>query len=130
MREGRQPRVRPVFLDRSGRRRRIAVFLGAGLATALTAGLGLLVVALSGASSVDLPGFPDAGQHEVAPEPVITRTPPVTTTPPDRRQANPTGTTDGATTAAPTPTTTTPDHPGNGRNPTRTPPRPRPTKNK
>jgi hypothetical protein len=128
MREGRQPRVRPVFLDRSGRRRRALVFVGAGLATALVAGLGLLVVALSGASAVDLPGFPDVGQREVAPDPVVPRTP--SPSPPDSSPADPVRPSESRT-ASPTPTvTTTPDRPGNRRNPTRTPPHPRPTKNK
>jgi hypothetical protein len=47
-----------VFLDRSGRRRRLFTIVGTGLAAAALAALGLLVSGLSGASPLHLPGLP------------------------------------------------------------------------
>lgn len=60
------PRVRgagprPVFLDRSGRRRRLVKIVGVGLGAVLAASLALIVAAVSTASPVHLPGFPDIG---------------------------------------------------------------------
>ena len=127
MREGRAPRVRQVFLDRSGRRRRLAVLMGTSFAVALVAGLGLLVVALSGAASGEVPGFPDRDRHADAPGVAPAATPSPTT--------RPAGPADPGSGAEPPPasstTTATPSgtRPGNGRNPTHTPPRPpKPTK--
>jgi hypothetical protein len=51
---------RPVFLDRTGRRRRIVLLTGVGLATMLASGLVVLVIGLSGGSGWHVPGFPDA----------------------------------------------------------------------
>lgn len=50
---------RPVFLDRTGRRRRIVLLVGVGLATMLASGLVVLVIGLSGGSGWHVPGFPD-----------------------------------------------------------------------
>jgi hypothetical protein len=131
MRERRQLRLRPVFLDRSGRRRRFAVLLGTGLATALLAGLGALAVALSGSTDVTIPGFPDSDRRADAPD----DRPPATTpgTPPTlvRPPAEADTTSDPASVVVTTPTVTPSSRrPGNGRNPTHTPPRPKPTKNR
>jgi hypothetical protein len=129
MREGRQPRVRQVFLDRSGRRRRLTVLLGTGLAAALLAGLGALAVALSGSTAVDLPGFPDSDRRADAPDPGR----PATTAPVERPPAGiGERTTPGPTSASTAPPTATPttERPGNGRQPTHTPPHPKPTKNR
>lgn len=64
------PRSRPVFVDQSGRRRRLAVLIGSALGGLLIAILGLLLAGLSGAVGVPLPGFPDAGrQADTSPSP-------------------------------------------------------------
>jgi hypothetical protein len=52
--------ARPVFVDRSGRRRRLVLAVGLGLAGLFSAALVLLVVGMSGASGLHVPGFPDA----------------------------------------------------------------------
>ncbi|MFF5230780.1 hypothetical protein [Dactylosporangium sp. NPDC000521] len=54
--------VDPVFVDRSGRRRRLFTILGAGLGVLLVAGCALLIAGLLGASPVPLPGLPENGQ--------------------------------------------------------------------
>lgn len=53
----------PVFVDRSGRRRRLFTGLGAGLGVLLAAGSLLLVAGLMGTSPVPLPGLPQSGQR-------------------------------------------------------------------
>ena len=131
MREGRQPRVRPVFLDRSGRRRRFAVLLGTGLATALLTGLGALAVALSGSTGVDIPGFPDADRRADAPEDGAPANTPETTPAIVRPPAEGRTTSDATSVVATTgPVTPSSQRPGNGRNPTHTPPRSKPTRNR
>jgi len=121
----RQDRERPVFLDRSGRRRRLAVLLGVGLAAGLLASLGLLVAGLWGASPVSGPGFPEveqpAGPAEARPS--ATTRPPV-------RPGDAVSTTPAATPAATPTATTAADRPGNRHTPSRRPSHPRPTKNK
>jgi hypothetical protein len=52
--------ARPVFVDRSGRRQRIAVALGSLLGMVLLTVLGVLTAGMFGAS-VSLPGLPDVG---------------------------------------------------------------------
>ncbi|MEV6931975.1 hypothetical protein AB0M46_46840 [Dactylosporangium sp. NPDC051485] len=54
--------MEPVFMDRSGRRRRVITALGAALGVLLFAGVGLLVTGLLGSSRVPLPGLPDSGR--------------------------------------------------------------------
>ncbi len=51
---------RPVFVDRTGRRRRIVLLIGVGLATVLVSGLVVLAIGLSAGSGWHVPGFPDA----------------------------------------------------------------------
>ncbi len=60
----------PVFVDGSGRRRRLARILGAGLAAGLMASLAMLLAGLFGSSPLHLPMLPDLGRPEVQ-----TRTP-------------------------------------------------------
>ena len=73
-------RVRPVFLDRSGRRRRLVVVTGVGLAVLLTGGLGVLLLGITGTTALHVPGFPDQAapsanvQPSMTPDPVQTRT--------------------------------------------------------
>jgi hypothetical protein len=55
-------RADPVFVDRSGRRRRLFTGLGAGFGVVLVVGCVLLVAGLMGSSPVPLPGLPQSGQ--------------------------------------------------------------------
>jgi hypothetical protein len=57
---GHRLHARPVFLDRSGQRRRRFIAIGAALAAALVAGLAVLALGFMGSSSGHVPGFPDA----------------------------------------------------------------------
>ena len=63
---------RPVFLDQSGRRRRLVVASGIALGVILLAGLVVLLAGFSGASGLHVPGFPDANPVNVEPEPTPT----------------------------------------------------------
>jgi hypothetical protein len=63
MREVSLLRAKPVFVDRSGRRGRLVKLIGAVVGGLLVVVLGLLGVAVSGASPLRVPGFPDAGNH-------------------------------------------------------------------
>jgi hypothetical protein len=54
---------RPVFVDRSGRRRRLVKLVGTCLGVVLATSLALLAAAVSGAAPMHVPGFPDAVQH-------------------------------------------------------------------
>jgi hypothetical protein len=116
-----ESRSAAVFLDRSGVRRRLTAMIGAAVGVGLLASLGLLVVGLSGAPAVDLPGFPDGGRADQG----------AVTTPVPDRVGGPTLTRPGRTLPVTTPAATpspTREHPGR-RNPSRTP-HPRPTKAK
>jgi hypothetical protein len=72
-----------VFVDGTGRRRRVVAVIGAGFAVALLVALGLLVSGVSGNSPLHLPGLPEdagarapAGAHSSsgdAPEPNTSR---------------------------------------------------------
>src|SRR6188508_2760947 len=67
---GRPPPEKPVFLDRSGRRRRFTRLAGSGLAGLLIVTLAALVAAVSGASNGGPPGLPDVGyQVDSSPAP-------------------------------------------------------------
>jgi hypothetical protein len=65
-----------VFLDHSGRRRRLVVACGIGLGVILLAGLVVLLAGFSGASGLHVPGFPDANSvnGDVVPTPEATDT--------------------------------------------------------
>jgi len=69
MRHAARARGRPVFLDRSGRRRRLVLLAGLCLGAVLIGSLALLGVGLSGASPIHIPGFPDSGAHAGGPSP-------------------------------------------------------------
>jgi hypothetical protein len=62
---------RPIFLDRSGRRRKLVLMAGAFVGVVLVASLGLLAAGLTGASPTHVPGFPDAVRQveEASPAP-------------------------------------------------------------
>jgi hypothetical protein len=108
---------RPVFVDRSGRRRRLVVLSGVGLAAVLVAGLVVLFAGLTSGSAWHVPGFPDANR-------VAELTPSATTQP----------TEPGAAASAPAPAGVNPGasaEPSSPRRvPTQTPshPAPKPTK--
>jgi hypothetical protein len=51
----------PVFVDRSGRRRRLFTVIGAGIGVALLLSLGLIIAGLFGAAPVHVPGLPSSG---------------------------------------------------------------------
>jgi hypothetical protein len=65
-----------VFLDQSGRRRRLVVAGGVALGVMLLAGLLVLLAGFSGASGLHVPGFPDANSvdGELEPTPDATDT--------------------------------------------------------
>ncbi len=67
---------RPVFVDRTGRRRRIVLLSGAGLATVLASGLVVLVVGLTGGSGWHVPGFPEGNSAANGADVGSTSTPP------------------------------------------------------
>ena len=127
MREPRGPGSRPVFLDRSGRRRRLALLVGTSLAIALLTTLGLLIAGLSAASPVTVPGFPEVGGRVGGGGAAPTTSPTADARPPAPAgtPAQPERVTRSTTSAAPTSS----PGPGSRRNPTH-PPHPRPSKNK
>jgi hypothetical protein len=49
----------PVFVDHSGRRRRMAVLIGSSVAVVIVVALVMLVAGLSGVAPLGVPGFPD-----------------------------------------------------------------------
>ena len=115
-----------VFVDRTGRRRRLVVAAGLGLAGVLLAALAVLVAGLTGAGPLPLPGLPGAnhgvmrgevGAVDPAPSPSNRRRTPSPTPNPV-----PAAATGGSPTASPTASTPTPTalpghrltaHPGN-----------------
>ena len=112
---------RPVFHDRTGRRRRAVTVVLASVAVGMVATLGTLVLALTGTSPVPLPGFPDATRN-------ANREPGVTTPAPTRTQDL---TAPGAAaTPAAEPTPAAPTTTKRGHSPTHTPAHPNPTKSK
>jgi hypothetical protein len=58
---------RPVFVDRSGRRRRLAVLVGSSLAVVIVVAIVMLLAGLSGVSPLSVPGFPDVAKQTKAP---------------------------------------------------------------
>jgi hypothetical protein len=71
-----------VFVDRSGSRRKVVIVAGSTAAVFVLVALVTLVVGLTGAAPLQLPGLPepgrpatDAGGHSPAPEPTTTARP-------------------------------------------------------
>ncbi|MEU8081257.1 hypothetical protein AB0B31_38110 [Catellatospora citrea] len=103
---------RPVFVDRTGRRRRLFTVLAAGGGVALTLMLGIVVAGFLGVEGAGLPGLPqllpDRPAAEESPDPA-----PAATTPQPRPQPQPvtgpsasptkTGNPSAAPTSSPTP---------------------------
>ena len=114
-----------VFLDRSGRRRRLVRMVGVCLGVGLVAVLAVLSAAVFGAGPLHVPGFPD-----VAGNPPITATPGPGGPADHGRPTSPGGTAGagGAPSVAAPSTTPTPTSTKPGRVPTQTPPHPTKTK--
>jgi hypothetical protein len=126
---------RPVFVDRSGRRRRRIVVLGLGLGATLLAGLSLAALALGTGAGAPLPGWPDRARAEhgngtvveqvgsavsSAPAPRRTPTAEVTPAPPVDQERSPTSA--SAPSASATPTLSATARPGRGVGHNATPP--------
>ncbi|HEX5594496.1 MAG TPA: hypothetical protein VFX61_00505 [Micromonosporaceae bacterium] len=121
--ETRNLESRPVFVDRTGRRRRMTVLTGVSIGVGLLVSLGLIVAGLLTGSPVPLPGWPDSvGQHQQdpadsnPPDPAPTSAAPAPTT---STATSPTPIAP-ASTAAPTttaPRSTAPAPPSNSANP-------------
>ena len=111
----------PVFLDGSGRRRRIMKIAGAFAGVLLVVSLGLVVAALSGTSPVQLPGFPTVQR-----EGVQATTPPVQPAPTNDGTTNPVTNPSPGVASRTTPATAKTQGVGHGR--TNQPSHPAPTK--
>jgi hypothetical protein len=57
---------RPVFVDRSGRRRRLTIAIGSSLTVFIVIALVTLVAGLSGVAPLSVPGFPDLAKPNKA----------------------------------------------------------------
>jgi len=74
--------TRPVFVDRSGRRRRLFTLVGAGFGVLLLIGLIAVVASLFGGGPSQLPGWPgQGGAAELKPSAVEATAQPTTATP-------------------------------------------------
>ncbi|GIH07641.1 hypothetical protein Rhe02_57080 [Rhizocola hellebori] len=89
---------RPVFVDHTGRRRRVAIVLGSGLGVVLVIGLIVLTAGLVTGAPLPLPGWPDAAHVDdgVAPTPVPAPAPGRTSVP--KKTTTPTTATSAAAT--------------------------------
>lgn len=123
-------RVDPIFVDSTGRRRRVVTMIGAALGVALIASLGLLFAGLVGAAPVHVPGFPNSGVNvEQAVHP---------STAPSRKNGAPSPTAEPRPGVAPTPaatpvansTTATVSVSPSKHRPSQTPDHPQPTKSR
>ncbi|MCP2328423.1 hypothetical protein HDA40_006930 [Hamadaea flava] len=95
--------TRPVFVDRSGRRRRLITVLGAALGVSLLLGLIGLGASLIGGGPAQLPGWPGHGGG-AEPKPSAVAEPSVS---PSRSTAATTRTTDPSVSASPSATART-----------------------
>jgi hypothetical protein len=112
---------RPVFVDRTGRRRRIVLLAGVSLATILVSGLVVLAIGISGGAGWHVPGFP-VGEDVVNGADVGST--PTPTLAPESESPEPNSSAVGAVAPGATPDPTSPR-----RFPTQTPPHPpKPTK--
>ena len=129
----------PVFVDPTGRRRRLITVAGAAVGIVLASALALLVAGMLGASPVPLPGLPQDGRgaHEaVVPAdvpPSAGPTGPATSPPPRAPAGQPAGAPAGTASAggAATPASSAPTgRPPRGNRPTEHPGNPNPRKSK
>jgi hypothetical protein len=127
----------PVFVDRTGRRRRLTVIAGTAMGLGLLASLGLILAGLFFDSSVPIPGWsetkvqppieagvdaPGRPQESTSPSP---RPGPVVSTTAPRPSSAPTTTQPARTTPAPTPSDSAPGQGAEHRaKPSRTPGKP------
>jgi hypothetical protein len=56
-------RREPVFVDRTGRRRHLAILAGLGIGAGLLVSLALIIAGLVGGASAPLPGWPASGSQ-------------------------------------------------------------------
>lgn len=120
MQHGPPTRGRPVFLDRSGRRRRLVLMVGAFVGVVLVASLGLLAAGLTDASPTRLPGFPDAVRQVEPATPAPSESSAVETTPTSSSEQQV-----AVPATLPTPGASVPGvQASHGRNPTHTPSHP------
>jgi len=116
----RRVKIKPIFVDSTGRRRRLFTIIAAAAGVLLTTAVVILVAGFVGAGPSHLPGLPDlqGPQQEVArvPDPSPSSVTSRSNTPKDGTN--------------PTPTVSTSDTRGNGNRPTHTPNHPQPTKTK
>ncbi|MEV4758899.1 hypothetical protein AB0J86_27905 [Micromonospora sp. NPDC049559] len=127
VRPGEEP-ARPVFVDQTGRRRRLTVLAGAGIAGGLLVSLVLLGLGLFAGTPLSVPGWPgvDNAQHGRAetgaersngspgPTPAGPRQAPVATPVRDGANATAPGAPRSRATASPAPRPTGTDRPGQG----------------
>lgn len=106
---------RPVFLDRSGQRRRRFVLIGGAVAAALVVSLAMLALGFMGTSSGHVPGFPDAERppSPAAPSPRASATQPAETAAPSTPTSSTPAPKPSPSTASPSPTSRRhfPSHP-------------------
>lgn len=100
----------PVFVDRSGRRRRIVITAGAGAGVLVVVALGLLVAGLFGASPVPLPGLPELGNPAPTQQAPAPSAPPAPPPVPRTSTAPPAVTPQPSTTLSTTAEPTSPRH--------------------
>jgi hypothetical protein len=128
----------PVFVDPTGRRRRLVTVAGAAVGLGLLSALALLVAGLLGASPVPLPGLPQGGQgaqQAVVPAeapPSADPVDPTTSRPAQAPAGAPASAPAGRTATTPTPASSSPSpcRPPRGNRPTECPGNPHPGRSK
>lgn len=119
----------PVFVDASGRRRRVWRRAGIAVGAALLAGLGLLATGLFGNTPLGTPSWPSGQMRNVTTPSARPAAPPAprpSSVAPVAGRASGTGT--AATSAPPVSQRPSTTHPGNGRKPSHTPGKGRPSR--
>jgi hypothetical protein len=119
-------KIKPIFVDSTGRRRKLFTMIAAAAGVLLATSVVVLVAGFFGAGPSYLPGLPDLqpAQQEVArvpdgppsSDPALPRPAPATTSPQNGNN--------------PAPTVSTSDTRGNGNRPTHTPGHPQPSRTK
>jgi hypothetical protein len=126
----------PVFVDLTGRRRRLVTAVGMLAALLLMAAIALLIAGVLGASPVPLPGLPQGGQgaqqEAVVPVEVFTSAEPAVsaTSRPARAPGVPPDAGAAPVPAQPDPSSSAPEPPARGNRPSSHPGNPRPSKSK
>ena len=124
------PAEEPIFLDVSGRRRRLVIVVGLAFAAVVLGGIGMLAFGLGAGAPVTVPGWPGAGlgrpepaSGEVGPALVGVASPTPTTVrqPSTSRTAAPVRTGRPSVSPTPTPSATAGRGAGHGNRPTAKP---------